>query len=256
MVTSRSSPRVPTSIVTVSPGFTSCAGSTLPPFSRTRPPRTASPAALRDLKKRTHQSQRSIRSRSVALSSPPLIASAGVAEAVGVDAARVVPALEERERRHRGLEPTRDHVLPARRGAQRFHRGLRGHRELKRELLAQAELRLDTLDAVGALLEAGELRCGRDRVVEVTQLVDEPAAERLAADPDAAARGRVDLVVRLLAVLGHFADELAIRVPYRLRDHAVRRGVQRLQWIDRARDRRRGDPVDVHSDLVEQTLKR
>ena len=53
------------------------------------------------------------------------------------------------------------------------------------------------------------------------EAIHEAAVERVGADPDPAVRGGIDLLDRALAMLGHLADEIVVRLAYRQVDETL-----------------------------------
>src|SRR5690606_41590081 len=99
---------------------------------------------------------------------------------------------------------------------ERRHDRRRDLQDAERQTHGERELGLEVSDPVASFLEARELRRRRDRVVEIAELVDEPALERRLAGPYPAARDRVDLLERSAAMAGDLPDELVVQLPDRL----------------------------------------
>ncbi len=107
-------------------------------------------------------------------------------------------------------------------------------RQRQHQAFGEAELKLDVVDHVRAALEARELGRRLDRIAQRAEPIDEPAIERIGADPDAAVRGGVDLLDRALAVLRDLANELVIRLTDRQADEPFDVVAERPRDLERA----------------------
>src|SRR5690606_19706896 len=179
---------------------------------------------------------------------------ADLAEAVRIRRTRIVEAGKHVERRVHGVDEPLDAARPWReveRANQR--RGDLDHAE--RQTLGETEPRLEVMDVVAALLEARELRRGRDRIVEVTERVDEPALERGSAGPDAPACDAIHLLDAAAAMHRDAADEPLVCLDDGLPEDVANVVAETAQQIVLPRERRRADAVDVDAEPAQRALE-